>query len=248
MIDEISLTPDAEGHLSLDVDSSQRNNAVDVPVAWNDPVNFVHKRVDSTLINLLINKPYQPDENYTFPKTNGRSCLHAWFRNTLPDGTTVKRRWLSYSAKEDKCYCINCILFGTPSANKVWTTEGFNGWKQGHGQRGISSHETSELHRQSEIAYIHWTTNMRIDTIMVQRNQIVVEQNRRVVSVAIQSLQYLCSEMLAIRGHNSAEGKFINLFKLLSQYEPVAASYLELLNDIRSRDTKQTGRKFSKSA
>jgi len=107
MIDEISLTPDAEGHLSLDVDSSQRNNAVDVHVAWNDPVNFVHRRVDSTLINLLINKPYQPDENYTFPKTNGRSCLHAWFRNTLPDGTTVKRRWLSYSAKE------------------VWTTEGF---------------------------------------------------------------------------------------------------------------------------
>ena len=120
----------AEGNLSVDVYSSHRDiNAVDIHVAWNDPVNFVEKRVDSTLINLLIDKPHQPDENYTFPKTNERSFLHAWFRNTLPDGTTVNRRWLSWHAVHTRtsvtastAYCLarqqqtNC---GLPQASMV---------------------------------------------------------------------------------------------------------------------------------
>ena len=63
-------------------------------------------------------------------------------------------------------------------------------------------------------------TNSRVDHAIADKMKSVIDHNRRVVRVAIKALQYLATEMIAIRGHHSNEGKFLNLFKLLAQYEP----------------------------
>jgi len=45
--------------------------------------------------------------------------------------------------------------------------------------------------------------------------------------------------MIAIRGHNSDEGQFLNLFKLLAQYDASAAAYLQSLDTIRNRESRK---------
>jgi len=205
---------------------------------WNDPVNFLHKRIDAALINSFIDRPHQPYDAFHFPVTNGRQFMPSWFHSCMPDGSKVTRKWLTYSAAQDKAYCLNCILFGGPNASKLWTASGFSGWIHGHGVRDIIAHESTDQRRFAEIAYVQWITNSRVDRVIAEHMKSVIDQNRRVVFVAIKALQYLATEMIAIRGHNSNEGKFMNLFKLLAQYDPSAAGYLESLESIRSRPTR----------
>ena len=207
--------------------------------AWNDPVNFINKRMTATVINAFIDKPHQPDCAFQFPVNNGRQFMPSWFHSNMPDGSKVHRKWLSYSVERNTAYCINCILFGGPNASKIWTNSGFSGWLNGHGIRDIVAHESSDQHRLADIAYVQWITNSRVDCAMAERMKSVTDQNRRVVCVAITALQYLATEMIAIRGHNSQEGKFLNLFQLLAQYDASAAAYLEALQSIRSRDTRK---------
>ena len=40
--------------------------------SWNDPVNFVYKRMSAEVINSFVDKPFQPDDTFQFPATNGR--------------------------------------------------------------------------------------------------------------------------------------------------------------------------------
>ena len=51
----------------------------------------------------------------------------------------------------------------------------------------------------------------------------------------------MCSkqEMIAMRGQTANEGKLMNLFKLLAQYDTRAAAYLEPLEIIRFREPKK---------
>jgi Domain of unknown function (DUF4371) len=207
--------------------------------AWNDPVNFIHKRMTATLINSYIDKPNQPDDAFNFPVTNGRQFMASWFYSCMPDGSKVTRKWLSYSAAENKAYCVNCVLFGGPNASKLWTTSGFNGWISRHGIRDIIAHETTDQHRFAETGYIQWITSKRIDRVIEEQTKSAVDQNRRVVCVVIKAIQYLATEMIAIRGHSANEGKLMNLFKLLAQYDANAAAYLESLEAIRARETRK---------
>ncbi len=45
-------------------------------VIWNDPVNFLHRRMNAIIINTFIDKPYQPNDAFHFPVTNGVSSCH----------------------------------------------------------------------------------------------------------------------------------------------------------------------------
>lgn len=225
--------------LQLDTLNKSQHSSAGSAVAWNDPVNFLNKRINAALINSFIDKPYQPNDAFSFPVSNGRQFMSSWFHSYMPDGSKVIRKWLSYSAAEDKAYCLNCILFGGPNSSKVWTASGLNGWIHGHGVRDIVAHESSDQHRFAEIAYVQWITNSRVDHALAEQMRSVIDQNRQVVFVAIKALQYLATEMMAVRGHNSNEGKFTNLFKLLAQYDPSAAGYLQSLESIRSRQVRK---------
>ena len=115
---------------------------------------------------------------------------------------------------------------------------GFNGWIHRHGIRDIIIHESTDQHRFAEIARIQWITNRRVDHVLVEQMKAVVDNNRRVVCVAVKALQYLATEMIAVRSHNSNEGKFLNSFKLLAQFDASAAAYLESLELIHSRESR----------
>jgi hypothetical protein len=44
---------------------------------------------------------------------------------------------------------------------------------------------------------------------------------------------------MALRGHFAFDGKFVNLFKLLAEFDQSSALYLAKLDAIRKRDTKK---------
>jgi hypothetical protein len=54
MIDSVSIL--------TSTDAKQNISVVNRSYGWNDPANFVDKRIDETVINLLVNNPCQPGE------------------------------------------------------------------------------------------------------------------------------------------------------------------------------------------
>jgi len=75
-----------------------------------------------------------------------------------------------------------------------------------------------------------------IDKKVIQHRSIVIEQNRHVVYVAMKAIKYLATEMMALRGHTSSDGKFLHLFELLAEFDPGAAAYLQKLRNVREQD------------
>ena len=105
------------------------------------------------------------------------------------------------------------MLFGGPTADVTWARDGYSGWINGHGLRGIETHENHKKHKEAELARFQWIHNQRIDRKLSEQNTLLVNENRRVVVVAVKAIKYLAKEMMALRGHDSNSGKFLNLFK-----------------------------------
>ena len=221
----------------LDSGNTNENPSICEP---NDPALFINRRVTSDVINFLINRPCHPNTDYRFPQTSGgRSFLSDWFVSTQPNGYCNTRKWLSYSKSRDCAFCLTCLLFGGPSADSCWTVAGYQGWHSCHGVRGIERHESSSSHRQSEVVRYQWQNKCRVDRNLVARNTVAVEHNRRVVYVAVKAIKYLATEMTALLGHRSQDGKFLHLFREFAEFDPYAAGYLQSLNEVRERETKR---------
>jgi len=204
-----------------------------------DPAKWAKQHVVGSSVNLLLNSPFQPDSSYNFPKTSGQySFQHSWFYQSMPDNSKRLRKWLSYSVTTDRVFCMDCMLFGGPTANDTWCRSGYFGWDSRHGPRDITNHECSETHAAAEIARMRWVSNIRIDKRFAQQRNTQIEQNRRVVYVEIKAIKYLAKEMMAYHGTSSGEGKFLNLFRLLAEFDQSAAVYLEKLNSIRTRQSR----------
>lgn len=128
-----------------------------------DPAYYSGKRIDKSVISMLLNKPCQPAEGFQFPVTSGRRCQCSYFYRTLPDGTTRQRKWLSYSKSSDRLYCLHCILFGGPSTESTaWVTNGINNWSSA--QRDLCAHETTLMHRTAETNR-YWLTLANNETV-----------------------------------------------------------------------------------
>ena len=201
-----------------------------------DPVRYCGLRVDEGIIHLLMNNPCHPGDNFSFPKSSkdNRQCPRSCFYRVLPDMSKIKRNWLSYSTAADRLFCLDCMLFGGPaSSNIVWTSCGYNTWS--NAARDVQLHESSEMHKTSESSRLLFVMKRRIDHVSSRLRNAVVDSNRRAAYVAVKALRWLSMEMVAIRGHNSYDGKFLSLYTLLAEFDPAARAYLDKLSSIRER-------------
>jgi hypothetical protein len=204
----------------------------------NDPAFYSKIRMTSQTINqILAIKNMLPD---IFPKDlRNRCCQHEWFENkpSTPYSSKTTRRWLVYSESKNSLFCQDCIIFGGPTASAVWTKDGYVDWN--HALRDIEVHENSSQHKKSEIGRLTWVGQKgRIDYLFSVQQNALVEQNRRVLAVAIDCIKYLSREMMALRGHNVSEGKFVGLFTLLSKYDTSANAYLKKLAETKAKHQK----------
>jgi hypothetical protein len=175
-----------------------------------DPGLYAGKRVNEQVIKLLINRPCHPAEGFLFPKTDGRQCSRSCFFVSLPDKSRRKRQWISYSISRDRLYCLDCLLFGGP-INSVWAQDGYNTWSNLN--RDVQLHDTCPQHRAAEGARISWLYGRTLDTQLTAQRAATVESNRRATFAAIKALQWLATEMCAIRGNQANDGKFMSLYK-----------------------------------
>jgi hypothetical protein len=126
------------------------------------------------------------------------------------------------------------MLFGGPaSSNIVWTSGGYNTWS--NAVRDVQLHESSEVHKTSESSRLLFVMKRRIDHVASRLRNAVVDSNRRAAYVAVKALRWLSTETVAIRGHNSHDGKFLSLYTLLAEFDPAARAYLDRLSSIRER-------------
>lgn len=127
----------------------------------NDPTHFASKNFQSNLTYEMVNKvleigPSQPLPSELpsgrYPVKNGHRFLPRLYQRILPDGTVIRRDWLSYSKSNECLYCIDCILFsgkGQDAPNKAWILNGFQNWSTC--TKSIVYHETTSAHVYSSL-------------------------------------------------------------------------------------------------
>ena len=180
----------------------------------------------SDINTYLTEGAFQPHVNFVFPQSNGRSFQPDWLYKVIPhDSFKHHRNWLSYSVSSDRAFCLTCILFGGSLASRTWAYDGWRDWR--NGLRVIEQHEANKEHKAAEMARFHWLSGRSLMQITLKPSNGVIAENRKVVSCIIDCLKYLSQEMMALRGHDSSAGKLMNLFRLISKYNPPAAAYLE---------------------
>jgi len=179
-------------------------------------------------------------------RKNNRSMTSKWFTKQLGNGKggTVNRSWLVYSPLKGTAYCFSCLLF--PSKDTISITSslesenGFNSWKK---PEKIAAHETSERHRDS------FTTWKEMERRLIKKeglidvelqNHIAKEKEkwRQILNRVLCCIKYLAKQNLALRGHRESyiatekseslrnSGNFIELLKLIAEFDPVTKSHL----------------------
>jgi len=170
-----------------------------------------------------------------FPKRKqnniARSFNENYYYKVLPDKSTVKRIWVSYSPLVDRVFCIVCKLFGTTKGKtNSLSREGTNDWQ--HISTRLNEHESSIDHLNSIIRHSMYIKNNRVDIndIRLTSNSKVAE-NREIVKVIIETILYLARQNIPFRGHDESvtslnRGNFLQLIKLLANHHPILSHHM----------------------
>lgn len=102
----------------------------------------------------------------------------SYYYNTLPNGSLVKRTWLSYSVSTNKVYCVSCKFFGLPKAKKLLLAhKGTNDCK--HLKRNLDNHAHTTEHLLAEISRGLFSKNVRIYLKLLHSNHQKISENRK---------------------------------------------------------------------
>jgi len=200
-----------------------------------DPAQFSNCRITSNIIELMLWRDNIPSDTYVFQSTGGRTCSRVWFYKPMPDGQKRTRKWLAYCKSRDAQFCVDCMLLSGPETiSDKWIRQAYSDW--GHATKDIGLHESSPEHHCCEVGRFTYINESRVDDRLLQISHKSATRNRRVVYVSIKCLKYLCSEMTAVRGHASHDGKFRHLFRKFAKFYATSAAYIEMLSNSRDHE------------
>lgn len=170
--------------------------------------------------------------NKKFPiDAQGRSFHENWYWKKLTNGDVSRRKWLSYSKKQNKAYCLYCVLFGR-NVQTNWVKEGFNFWK--NGPTKILIHETSEDHIMASIKAAYKEASFPLLPSLKENAVSNILINRELIRHLIDLTLFLGRHCLSFRGHKEGWqeevcGNFKDLAKLIAKYSPALSSYITQL-------------------
>lgn len=143
--------------------------------------------------------------------------------------------WLEYSVSQNAAFCFSCRLYGKQvsrvNQDALISTVGFSNWKRA--LDSFRQHETSAAHKASMLAWREYKASLIQGDVLEQMNvanvgQIIERREylRRVVAVT----SFLGKQGIAFRGHNETapsvnQGNFLELMKLLEQFDPFLQNY-----------------------
>ncbi|KAL4090434.1 hypothetical protein QTP88_025270 [Uroleucon formosanum] len=219
---ESVLPGDSNGSSIISIHNEVTSNFERYP---NDPALVNSSEITSEYLSYMISiGPCQPlasnIPSKSFPKRKQnnifRSFHDTYYYKMLPDKSTVKRTWVSYSPSIDRVYCIVCKLFGTTKGKtNSLSREGTNDWQ--HISTRLNEHESSIDHLNSVIRYSMYVKNNRVDVndLRLTSNTKVAE-NRETVKVIIEIIIYLARQNIPFREHDESvnslnRGNFLQL-------------------------------------
>lgn len=168
-----------------------------------------------------------PDKKFPMD-AKGRSFHENWYWKKLPNGDVSRRKWLTYSKKQNKAFCLYCVLFGRNQKTN-WVKQGFDYWKSG--QTKILVHETSEAHIMASIKAAYKEASFPLLPALKENSVLNVLLNQEIIRHLIDLTLFLGRHCLSFRGHiegwkEEMCGNFKDLTILLAKYSPALSSYI----------------------
>ncbi|KAJ1101702.1 hypothetical protein NDU88_006767 [Pleurodeles waltl] len=201
-------------------------------------IGYWPETMDETLKTELVRRGTEELQNKDawFPRdSNGRSFSKDWFYIHLENGETMLRTWLVFSPVNNAAYCFPCMLFQKAKGKSSFgKSSGFNAWRKLSPR--LLEHERSSYHLS---AFTMWKElEMRlhkqetIDAAAQLAQQRSFEKWKAILVRILDCVLYLARQTLPLRGHSEDLntdgncGNFLETFKLLVKYDPVAKQHL----------------------
>ena len=164
-----------------------------------------------------------------FPSTNGRKFSSSWYN---------KYEWIEYSVSKNRIYCQTCRFFASNfKQEETFTTTGFNNWKK-IGDKCKKHHE-SNIHRLADEKRKSYYLSKKAGRIDQQldpnfRDETLINDNKTHLMTVLDVLLFCAQQEIPLRGDDESidslnRGNFLELFSLLSHYNPNIKERLDRL-------------------
>ena len=202
-----------------EVRSSASVDSTSVSVAENNVVSSSQGLTVSSSTDLPFNEPNQPRSVDTFPKQTvmglkGKAKLLS-FQCSWYD----RYPWLHFSPDLNAILCFYCstanrlsLLAVTTQNEPSFLTKGFTDWK--HALRSFSDHQQSACHKHAVSQLVQLRNAPSVDCQLSEQKKKEQAQARLMLHKQFTSIRYLVVQGLALRGHDSDDGNFLNLLRL----------------------------------
>lgn len=205
-------------------------------------IGYWPKTVDETLKTELVKRGTVELQNKDalFPRdSHGRSFSKDWFYMNLENGETVLRTWLVFSPVNNAAYCFPCILFQKVKGKSCFgKPSGFNAWRKLNPR--LLEHERSSYHFSAFTMWKEFEMRLQkqetIDAATQLAQQRSFDKWKAILVRILDCVLYLARQTLPLRGHSENLnndgncGNFLETFKLLAKYDPVAKQHLHKVN------------------
>lgn len=215
---------------------SNEDKRDDFKIPDNDPALW---SINNEIINFfLLNQPKQNIESIDFNTTKrliGKYIRHLpidIFKRKMQNGETIFRDWILYSKLKNALFCFHCLLFGECKTSFGNQNEGFINWKNCYEK--VSEHEKSPTHVKSiKTWYLRLsnTGHSGLDNIIKKEIADSLLYWKNVLHRIVETLKFLTSRGLAIRGINETlgsvhNGNYLGCLELIAKFDPFINQHL----------------------
>ncbi|CAH2284490.1 zinc finger MYM-type 1-like [Pelobates cultripes] len=207
-------------------------------------IGYWPETMDEILKTELVRRGTEELQNKDawFPRdSNGRSFSKDWFYIHLDNGETMLRTWLVFSPVNNAAYCFPCMLFQKAKGKSSFgKSSGFNAWRKLSPR--LLEHERSSYHLSAFTIWKElemWLHKQEtIDAAAQLAQQRSFEKWKAILVRILDCILYLARQTLPLRGHSEDLntdgncGNFLETFKLLAKYDPVAKQHLHRVQRI----------------
>ncbi|KAL4126023.1 hypothetical protein QTP88_010255 [Uroleucon formosanum] len=150
----------------------------------------------------------------------------------MQNGKTAFRDWILYSNSKNALFCFYCLLFGGHKTSFEDQSRGFINWRNCY--KNVGDHEKSSSHVKSiQTWYFRISNNgqSRIDNIVQKQITDSLSYWKNVLHRIVETLKFLTSRGLAIRGSNETlgsvhNGNYLGCLELIAKFDPFISQHL----------------------
>uniref|UniRef100_H3ANM7 DUF4371 domain-containing protein n=1 Tax=Latimeria chalumnae TaxID=7897 RepID=H3ANM7_LATCH len=166
-----------------------------------------------------------------------RRFSHHWFTKTLPNGETIKHKWLMYSETKKTTFCFPCMLFANVKKSSTTPSlanpkKGFCDWE--HLNPRIPDHENSPEHHENYITWKNFEMRLKkgggIDDELQKSISSEKEKWCSILKIVVDAVLFCAKNNLALSGSTNVirhpnSGIFLNC-ELINNYNPQLVSHI----------------------